>query len=90
MAKTPHLTVEFYGIARARTGIDQHFCLGTTLFEVINELDETFPALRIRMPEGHLSPIYLISDNGERFITDLNEILSPNAKLLLLSADAGG
>jgi hypothetical protein len=32
----------------------------------------------------------LLSLDGERFVTDLAEPLPPGARLLLLSADAGG
>ena len=33
---------------------------------------------------------YLLSLDGERFLTDLDEALPMEARLLLLSADAGG
>jgi hypothetical protein len=40
--------------------------------------------------DGRLAPVYLLSLNGERFLTDLDERLPAGARLLLLSADAGG
>ncbi len=39
---------------------------------------------------GTLSPHYLLSLNGERFVGSLRESLPADARLLLLSADAGG
>ena len=41
-------------------------------------------------PDGRLAPQYLLSLDGERFLTDPNERLRPGDRLVLLSADAGG
>jgi hypothetical protein len=37
-----------------------------------------------------LAPHYALSLNGQRFLRDLDYLLVPGDRLLLLSADAGG
>jgi hypothetical protein len=44
----------------------------------------------LKQADGRLSPHYLLSINGEQFVTDLQQKLRPGDRLLLLSADAGG
>jgi hypothetical protein len=42
------------------------------------------------MPQGRLAAHYLLSLEGQRFLTDLDYPLQAQDHLLLLSADAGG
>ena len=85
------LTVEFFGIPRQRTGCSEHAFRCQTVAEVLVELESFYPALRgLRRPDGGLSPHYLLSLDGVRFLTDPGEHLEPGSRLLLLSADAGG
>jgi hypothetical protein len=44
----------------------------------------------IRQADGRLDPHYLLSLDGEQFVTDLAQPLRSGDRLLLLSADAGG
>jgi hypothetical protein len=41
-------------------------------------------------PKGELAGHYLLSVEGQRFLSDLNESIPPGMHLLLLSSDAGG
>jgi hypothetical protein len=62
-----------------------------TLGDAIRQLEATCPKLAgLVQADGALSPHYLLSLNGEHFMGDLNEKLPARARLLLLSADAGG
>jgi len=85
------LTVEFFGIPRQRAGCAETAIRGESLAEILTELELSFPTLRgLRRPDGGLSPHYLLSLDGDRFLTDPHERLAPGSRLLLLSADAGG
>jgi molybdopterin converting factor small subunit len=85
------VTVEFYGVPRARAGRKELAVRAATAGDALDAVGERCPALGgLRTPEGRLAPQYLLSLEGERFVTDLAEPLRPGARLLLLSADAGG
>ena len=86
-----YLTIEFFGIPRQRTRCSEAAVQGETLAEILTALEHSYPALRgLRRPDGGLSPHYLLSLDGVRFLTDPGEHLEPGSRLLLLSADAGG
>jgi molybdopterin converting factor small subunit len=85
------VTVEFYGVPRARAGRKEITVRAATAAEALSAVVETCPALgSLRRPDGRLSAQYLLSLDGERFVTDLSQPLRPGDRLLLLSADAGG
>jgi hypothetical protein len=59
--------------------------------EVLTVIQEQYPRLRgLLGDEGRVAAEYLLSINGERFVTEVEERLSPGEHLLILSADAGG
>jgi len=87
----PTITVEFYGIPRARAGrkdlVVSAATAGAALLAVASECPELANALE---PDGTLTPHYRLSMDGEFFVTDLAHVLHSGDRLLLLSADAGG
>jgi molybdopterin converting factor small subunit len=85
------VTVEFYGLPRARAGRKELTVKAGTAGEALDGVVRACPALAdVRLPGGGLAPQYLLSLDGERFLTDLTQPLRPGDRLLLLSADAGG
>ncbi|MFO0841044.1 MAG: hypothetical protein U0797_01425 [Gemmataceae bacterium] len=84
------ITVEFFGMARAKAKRPSLSLAATTPRDALRSVTTTCPELRDVYLEGRLSPRYLLSLDGERFLRDLDEPLRPGARLLLLSADAGG
>jgi molybdopterin converting factor small subunit len=87
----PQVTVEFFGIPRARAGRAELSLCAATAEEALAAVAAACPALAgLRGGDGRLAPQYLLSVDGERFLTDLREPLRPGDRLLLLSADAGG
>jgi molybdopterin converting factor small subunit len=87
----PQVTVELFGIPRARAGRAELTVHAATAAEALSALVLACPALAgVRHADGRLAPQYLLSVDGQRFLTDLGEPLRPGDRLLLLSADAGG
>jgi molybdopterin converting factor small subunit len=87
----PAVTVEFYGVPRARAGRKDLTVSAATAGAALAAVAEACPALAgLCRPDGRLAPQYLLSLDGERFVTDLAQPLGPGDRLLLLSADAGG
>jgi molybdopterin converting factor small subunit len=87
----PAVTVEFFGVPRLRAGRPELTVAAATAGEALAAVVGTCPALAgICQPNGRLAPQYLLSLDGERFVTDLSQPLRPGDRLLLLSADAGG
>lgn len=84
------VVVEFFGLARARAGRAAMSLRAATAREALRGVQVTCPKLAGLWKGGNLSPHYLLSLDGERFVTDLDETLPGGARLLLLSADAGG
>jgi len=83
--------VELFGIPRQRAGCGRISVDATTVGDAIDAIQRHLPALTdLRQHDGSLSGHYLLSLDGERFLTDLAELLAADARLLLLSADAGG
>lgn len=87
----PKITIELFGMPRARAGTTELVVSASTvaeaLAEVINECPKLADVLR---EDGFLSSHYLVSLDGQRFVTDLSLALRSGDRLLLLSADAGG
>lgn len=95
------IQVEFYGIARQRTGVAAcEFALpgeSTTLGEVLGELATRYSAFGehccegdYRQPNCRLRPDFIANIGGERFVRDPDTPLETGQTLLILSADAGG
>jgi hypothetical protein len=85
------VTVEFYGVPRRRAGLAELTADADTASAALAAAAAACPGLRpLLTPDGRLDPQYLLSIDGERFVADLSEPLPAGARLLLLSADAGG
>jgi hypothetical protein len=83
--------VEFFGIPRQRAGRAAINVEGATAAEALAAVERACPHLAgLLRANGKLSPHYLLSIGGQRFVHDLGEALRPGERLLLLSADAGG
>ena len=89
--KSPVVTIELFGIPRQRAGVAHLTVQAYTLADAVRQLESACPRLvGLLQADGTLSPHFLLSLNGERFLGSLREKLPANARLLLLSADAGG
>jgi hypothetical protein len=85
------VTVEFFGIPRQRAGRAELTVPPSTVAELLAHLEQTCPGLKgLKQGDGRLSPHYLLSLDGQRFVTDVQEMLRPGDRLLVLSADPGG
>lgn len=85
------ITIELFGIPRQRAGMARITVQASTLADAVGQLEASCPRLAgLIQADGTLSPHYLLSLNGEHFVGDLREKLPAKARLLLLSADAGG
>jgi molybdopterin converting factor small subunit len=91
MAETGTVIVEFYGIPRQRAGRAELSVAAGTVGDALLSVEQACPQLgNLLSSPGRLSPHYLLSLGGQRFIQDLNESLRPGDRMILLSADAGG
>jgi molybdopterin converting factor small subunit len=89
--KTPTITVEFYGIPRQRAGRPELSVRARRIGEVLRAVKQACPKLAdLTNADGGLAPHYLLSIDGNDFVTDLTQVLQSGTRLLLLSADAGG
>ena len=85
------VTVEFFGIPRQRAGRAELRVPAGTVAQTLAAVEEACPGLEgLVQPDGRLSPHYLLSINGQSFVSDLNQPLGPADHVLVLSADAGG
>jgi molybdopterin converting factor small subunit len=85
------VTVEFYGIPRQRAGRAELDVSAGTVAEALTAVERACPQLAgLLAPAGQLCPHYLVSLQGHRFVTALDQPLHSGDRLLLLSADAGG
>jgi hypothetical protein len=91
VAELEAVIVEFFGVPRLRAGRSDLAVAPGRLDEVLAAIERSCPRLTgLVRDDGRLAPHYLLSLDGQRFVTDLREELPPGARLLLLSADAGG
>ena len=86
----PRIIVEFYGVPRQRAGRAELAVHADTPRAALAAVAAACPGLADVLANGHLATHYLLSVNGDRFSTDLDEELATDTTLLLLSADAGG
>jgi len=85
------ITVEFFGIPRARAGVTRTMVEGGCLGEVLGCLVQRFPALAEQCIDGeHLRPGYTANLGGNCFVSDPTTPLNDGDTLLLLNLDAGG
>ena len=85
------ITIELFGIPRARAGRSEFATQAATPDEALKALATTCPELgELFTSDGRLAPQYLLSRNGGQFILNLAQPLQAGDRLLLLSTDAGG
>lgn len=84
------VTVEFYGIPRRRAGRAEVTVRAGTVAEVLLAAARVCPGIANLIEEQATRPHCLLSINGQRFVSDLQERLRPGDHVLLLSADVGG
>lgn len=85
------ITVELFGIARARAGVSQTTADGDCLGDVLADLAVRFPALAESCFEGRqLRPEFTANLGGERFVRAPETPLGEGDTILVLSLDAGG
>jgi molybdopterin converting factor small subunit len=85
------IRVELFGIARARAGAAEAEVRAGSLGELLRALAERYPALAGEViRDDALADGWLASLDGERFIADPATPLPAGARVLLLSAHAGG
>jgi molybdopterin converting factor small subunit len=91
LKKTPLITVEFYGVPRQRAGRPELAVRAAQLGEALHAVQQACPKLSdLINADGRLASHYLLSIDGAGFVTDMDETLESGARVLLLSADAGG
>jgi molybdopterin converting factor small subunit len=91
MSPAATVTVEFFGIPRQRAGRAELAVEADTLLQALAAVQRACPGLTgLVRPDGRLAPHYLVSVDGRRFVSEAEERLPAGARLLLLSADAGG
>jgi len=85
------ITVELFGIPRARAGVSVVNVRGNCLGEVLLDLAKQCPDLVESCLDGqNLRPGYTVNLRGERFVTDPETPLADGDTLLLMTLDAGG
>lgn len=85
------VTVELFGIARARAGIASTTAAGECLGDVLADLADRFPDLAKNCIDGRrLRPGFLANLGGQRFVTEQETPLHDGDVVLLLPLDAGG
>ncbi|MFL5242358.1 MAG: MoaD/ThiS family protein [Gemmataceae bacterium] len=85
------VTVEFYGVPRQRAGLSELAVPAGSLADVLAAIEESCPKLAgLVGRQGRLAPQYLLSLNGDEFVSDMEQRIRPGDRVLLLSADAGG
>ncbi len=91
MTSMPSVLVEFFGVPRQRAGVATSRIVAATVADALRLLRVQHAGLvDLLNADGKLSPHYLLSLDGVAFVHDLATPLADDAKLLLLSADAGG
>lgn len=83
-------TVEFFGVPRLRAGVAAVTVGAGPLRAVLAAAGRACPGVAGLIPGGRPGPHVLVSLDGERFVTDPDEMIPAGTRLLLLSADAGG
>lgn len=85
------VTVELFGIPRARAGVDRTSAVGQSLGDVLADLAARFPALAATCIDGRrLRPGFTANLDGKRFTTAPETPLNDGDTVLLLSLDPGG
>jgi molybdopterin converting factor small subunit len=85
------VTIEFYGMPRKLAERAELAVSAGTVDEALAAVERACPRLTgVVRTRGRLFPHFLLSINGQSFVSDSTQELQPGDRLLLLSADAGG
>lgn len=88
------IRVEFFGIARQRTGVasvELPLPTPATLGDCLADLGRRFPSFAADcVDRQRLKPSFAANIGGQRFVSSADSTLSDGDTLLILSADAGG
>ena len=85
------VSVELFGIPRARAGLAQTSAVGSNLGDVLADLARKYPPLAEICIDGRsLRPGFIVNLSAERFVSSPETPLSEGDTVLLLSLDAGG
>jgi molybdopterin converting factor small subunit len=85
------ICIELFGVPRLRAGVGRLALEASDLAGALRALGRVCPALEgTVLRDGSVHPAYLVSLNGDRFITDPATPLTDGDSVLLLAADAGG
>jgi molybdopterin converting factor small subunit len=85
------VTLELFGIARRRAGTPEVVVDAATLGEALRALERAHPAVGGEVVrDGRLAPTWRASLGGARFVDDPATPLPADARVLLLSGQAGG
>jgi molybdopterin converting factor small subunit len=85
------VTVELFGIARARAATSQTTAEGQCLGDVLADLAARFPGLAESCIDGRsLRPEFTANLGGNRFVRAPETPLGEGDTVLVLSLDAGG
>ena len=85
------VTVEFYGIPRARAGVAQTTAEGACLGEILLDLARQYPAFAKTCVQGdRLRDGFTANRQGLRFVSDPQTLLADQETVLIMSLDAGG
>jgi hypothetical protein len=91
MSDRNDVIVEFFGMPRFRAGRGELRVAAGSVAVVLAQVEHACPGLvGMVRADGRLAPHYLLSRDGQRFVTDVTEQIGAGERLLLLSADAGG
>lgn len=80
--------VEFYGLARLRAGVAELTVQAATVRAALEAIQVACPQLQVLRGTA-VSPEFLVSVDGGRFVTDPDTPLV-GGSLLVLGADVGG
>jgi molybdopterin converting factor small subunit len=81
--------VEFYGLARLRAGVAALAADAVTVRAALEAAAAACPGLN-PLRDDRVSPEYLVSVGGGRFVTDPDTPLVGGDAVLVFGADAGG
>ncbi|HEV2946757.1 MAG TPA: MoaD/ThiS family protein [Gemmataceae bacterium] len=91
MTGPENVTVEFLGIPRQRAGRAELAVAAETIADALLAVQRSCQGFTDLMrTDGQLAPQYALSLNGKRFLRDMDYLLAPGDRLLVISADAGG
>ena len=91
MEEVGTVTVEFYGVPRQRAGRAELVVQAQKIDDLLAAVKHACPGLAdLTRADGKLARHYLLSIDGNSFVSDAQQPLEPGMRVLLLSADAGG